>query len=143
MTAAEAAAADSHNLDEFEEIDPDQASDRDSIVGSKRKGRPVDPAWESFQRLANQNAGATNRAWIGVCMNCNHKVTSGKVDDLRRHAANCSQATPEALSRLNRLIRCRCLTWTLVPLNLVHGVWMSCCDLKTCHVNNRFPRNQH
>ena len=37
-------------------------------------------------------------------MNCNHKVTSGKVDDLRRHAANCSQATPEALSRLNRLI---------------------------------------
>ena len=37
MTAAEAAAADSHNLDEVEEIDPDQASDRDSTVGSKRR----------------------------------------------------------------------------------------------------------
>ena len=24
-------------------------------------------------------------------------------------------------------------------LNLVHGVWMSCSDLHTCHEINRFP----
>ena len=78
-------------------------SDHDSNVGSKRKsGLPVDPAWDSFKRVADPNAAASDRAWIGVCMNCNHKVTStgtiasGKVDDLRRHTAKCSQATPEA-----------------------------------------------
>ena len=95
------------------------------------------PHARAHRRLQNQNLPHRCN------YDCNHKVISGNVDDLRRHAANCSQATPEALSRLNRLIRCRCLTWTLVPLNLVHGVWMSCCDLKTCHVNNRFPGNQH
>ena len=46
---------------------------------------------------------------------------------------------------VDTLIRCRCLTSTLVALNLVHGVWTSCSDLNTCHVLviNRFRRNQH
>ena len=74
MTGAEASAADSHDVDEFQEIDLDQESDRDSAVGSKRKGgRPIDPAWDSFKRVANPNTGASNRAWIGVCKNCSHK----------------------------------------------------------------------
>ena len=46
MNGAEAAAADTHDLDEIDDFDLDQASDRDSTVGSKRKsGRPVDPAY--------------------------------------------------------------------------------------------------
>ena len=36
MTGAEAAAAGSHDLDEVADIELDQASDRDSTVGSKR-----------------------------------------------------------------------------------------------------------
>ena len=59
---------DSDNLDELAGSEHDQTSDRDSVVGSKRKGgRPVDPAWGSFKRVANPNSGASNRAWIGVC----------------------------------------------------------------------------
>ena len=105
MTAAEAAAADSHNVDEVEEIDPDQASDRDSTVGSKRKGgRPVDPAWESCKRVANQNAGATNRAWIGVYMNCNHKVTSGmKVMKAGADGKTSSQMTMDSYADKGKL----------------------------------------
>ena len=54
MTGAEAAASDIHDLDEVEDIELDQVSDRDSTVGSKRKsGRPVDTAWDSFERVAN------------------------------------------------------------------------------------------
>ena len=36
-----------------------------------------------------------------------------------------------------RLIRCKCLTWTLVPLNLVNGVWMwmSCSKSSTCTIS--------
>ena len=40
--------------------------------------------------------------------------------------------------------------WTLISLNPVHGVWMSCSglDLNTCmlniyHVINKFPLNPH
>ena len=69
MTGAEAAAADSHDLDEVEDIELDQASDRDSTVGSKRKGgRPVDRTWDSFKRVANPNVGASNRAWIAIAL---------------------------------------------------------------------------
>ena len=54
-------AADSHNLDELAGSEHDQTSDRDSVVGSKRKGgRPVDPPWGSFKRVANPNSGASN-----------------------------------------------------------------------------------
>ena len=75
MTRAEAAAAGSHDLDK-------------SKTSSKIRPLIVIPL------LENITPAGRNRAWIGVCKNCNHNVTSGnfKVDDMRRQAANCSQA---------------------------------------------------
>lgn len=46
--------------------------------------------------MANPNPGKTKRNWIGICQFFDCKVSSGKVEDLRAHAANCKKATPDA-----------------------------------------------
>ena len=66
-------------------------------VGSKRKaGRPVTNAWDTFKKVPHPDPGKSKRNWMGVCQFCNCKIASGKVEDLRAHAANCKKATPDA-----------------------------------------------
>ena len=78
-----------------DEIDlTDQGS---QSVGSKRKaGRPVTNAWDTFKKVPNPDPGKSKRNWMGVCQFCDCKIASGKVEDLRAHAANCKKATPDA-----------------------------------------------
>lgn len=50
--------------------------------------------------MPNPNLGSTRRNFIGVCKYCESKfefkVTSGKAEHLRAHAATCTKADPEA-----------------------------------------------
>ena len=94
MSDAESDAADVHSQrdDQIDLTDQDSQS-----VGKKRKaGRPVTDAWATFRKVANPNPGKSKRNWIGICQFCDCKVSSGKVEDLRAHAANCKKATPDA-----------------------------------------------
>lgn len=95
MFGADSDAADTPDRSDAGDIDlTDQHS---QTVGSKRKaGRPVGDAWDTFKKEPNPNPGGSQRLWIGVCKFCDCKITSGKVADLRTHAANCKKATPEA-----------------------------------------------
>ena len=61
-----------------------------------RPGRPVTNARDTFKKVPNPDHGKTKRNWMGVCHFCDCKIASGKVEDLRAHAAKCKKATPDA-----------------------------------------------
>ncbi|DBB06464.1 TPA: hypothetical protein ACH3X1_012020 [Trebouxia sp. C0004] len=90
------AAAGTANLYDDEQVDlTDQ--DSQSTVGSKGKGgRPEGDAWDTFTKKPNPFPDKSKRNWIGVCKFCQHNVTSGKLEDLRKHASQCKKATSDA-----------------------------------------------
>ncbi|DBA84647.1 TPA: hypothetical protein ACH3X1_006009 [Trebouxia sp. C0004] len=87
MSETESAATGTANLYDDEQVDlTDQ--DSQSAVGSKRKGgRPEGDAWDTFTKKPNPFPGKSKRNWIRVCKFCQHNVTSGKLEDLRKHAS--------------------------------------------------------
>lgn len=96
MSDLQLGAADPENLSASEGTDlTDQGSQ--STAGAKRKGgRLHSDAWETFKKVPNPNPGSTRRNYIGVCKFCECKITSGKAEHLRAHAASCTKANPEA-----------------------------------------------
>ncbi|DBB01732.1 TPA: hypothetical protein ACH3X1_000356 [Trebouxia sp. C0004] len=53
-------------------------------------------AWDTFTKKPNPFPGKSKRNWIGVCKFCQHIVTSGKLEDLRKQASQCKKATSDA-----------------------------------------------
>ena len=82
------------DVDESIVIDDDE-SEPASGTKRKRAGRKPSDAWGTFQRIPNPNAASTKRAHNGVCNFCKH-VVPGKVEDLRKHAATCTESNPDA-----------------------------------------------